>query len=872
MALTAGTILGQYEIRSTLGAGGMGEVYRAHDSRLDREVAIKVLPESLTSDPDRLRRFEQEARAAAALNHPNILAVYQMATEGNLSYMVTELLDGETLRERLRHGGNPLRKAIDYAVQIAHGLAAAHDKGITHRDLKPENLFVTKDGRVKILDFGLAKLTQPRETSEVEATVGLATEPGVVMGTVGYMSPEQVRGKVIDHRTDIFAFGTVLYEMVTGKQTFRKPTSAETMTAILNDEPPSISQIASTSPPGLQRVVHRCLEKSPEQRFQSASDMAFALEALSDSTITAPSGSQLAALNGGSRRTAVVSAAAVVIVATFVVVAAISVGIYRRVGKANAAYLNIQNMTITRLTDIGKVGVAAISPDGRYVAYSLQEAQNFSLWVRQVSPESTIQVVPPSIQPIRGVSFSPDGAYLYFVRSGDGYVVPTLGGTPKPVIKDTFGGFGVSPDGSRLAFLHGGDVDKAQLLLVNRDGTDEHVLAEHPSSTGISYNSGAAPSWSSDGKFIALTAERHSKGVLIIYPVEGGPPTFIPIRQWPWQALWLPGRSGVLVRSAPAFAAPSQIWLQPFPSGDLQRVTSDLDDYRSLSSTSDGKLLAAVQDQSSISICIGPAAKVEQCNPIRIGRSDGVGLAWLADGTLLIQNRESEFSRLASDGKTRNALFKDSELLPGRFSVCKDGQVVLDTGHILRVDSTGLNTKQLTSGEGESDPDCSPDGSTVAYFSMSKGAKYLTTIPLLGGSSTVLQQVDNTAGSLRYSPSGHEFADIEYRDDKPALVVRDAQTGHVTKSFALPKGLSTPWGSTGILRWTPDGKALTCLLWKGVGSPVNLWRQPLSGGPPRPITDVPGQVVAYDWSPDGKQLALARSAPSRDVVLISNFH
>src|SRR3974390_3134716 len=261
MSLIAGTILGQYEIRSPLGAGGMGEVYRAHDRRLDRDVAIKVLPEYLTSAPDRLRRFEQEARATAALNHPNILAVYQMATDNNVSYLVEELLEGETLRERMRSGPIPLRKAIEYGVQIAHGLAAAHDKGIVHRDLKPENLFVTKDGRVKILDFGLARLSQPKETSGFEATQAMGTEPGMVMGTAGYMSPEQVRGKTVDHRADIFAFGAILYEMVTGKQTFHKATSAETMTAILNEEPPSISQLTPTTPPGMQRVVPRCLEK-----------------------------------------------------------------------------------------------------------------------------------------------------------------------------------------------------------------------------------------------------------------------------------------------------------------------------------------------------------------------------------------------------------------------------------------------------------------------------------------------------------------------------------------------------------------------------------------------------------------------------------
>src|SRR5215469_657044 len=247
MALSPGMILGQYEIRAPLGAGGMGEVYRAHDARLDREVAIKVLPESLTSDPERLRRFEQEARATAALNHPNILAVHQMATDNGISYLVEELLEGETLRERLRRGPIPLRKAVDYAVQIAHGLAAAHDRGIVHRDLKPENLFITKDGRVKILDFGLARLVSSREASGEEATVTQKTNPGVVLGTAGYMSPEQVRGKAVDHRTDIFSFGTILYEIVAGKQPFRKATSAETMTAILNDDPPSLSQISANT-------------------------------------------------------------------------------------------------------------------------------------------------------------------------------------------------------------------------------------------------------------------------------------------------------------------------------------------------------------------------------------------------------------------------------------------------------------------------------------------------------------------------------------------------------------------------------------------------------------------------------------------------
>lgn len=299
MPITSGTKLGSYEIQSPLGAGGMGEVYRSRDLQLGREVAIKVIPSSLARDPDRVRRFEQEARAAAALNHPNILAVYQMGTYEDAPYLVSELLEGGTLREQLLRAPLPLRKAVEYGKQTAHGLAAAHEKGIVHRDLKPENLFVTRDGRVKILDFGLAKLTQTRaHAAEAGAPTVTSTDPGVVMGTVGYMSPEQVRGDATDYRTDLFSLGLVIYEMLTGKRAFHKPTSAETMSAILNEDPPAISQIAPAMPPALQRVVERCLEKNPAQRFQSASDLAFALEALSDSG-SAPS----AALASAKART-----------------------------------------------------------------------------------------------------------------------------------------------------------------------------------------------------------------------------------------------------------------------------------------------------------------------------------------------------------------------------------------------------------------------------------------------------------------------------------------------------------------------------------------------------------------------------------------
>jgi serine/threonine protein kinase len=294
-ALAPGARLGPYEILAPIGAGGMGEVYRARDTRLGRDVAIKVIAFDVSSDSDRLRRFEQEARAVAALNHPSILSVYDVGTEAGAPYVVFELLEGESLRQRLAREAMPPRKAVDWAAQIARGLAAAHDRGIVHRDLKPENLFLTKDGRVKILDFGLAKLLLGEETVEAgdSPTLSAPTNPGTLLGTVGYMSPEQVRGQAVDARSDIFSLGAVLYEMLSGRRAFRRDTAAETLTAILKEDPPALgSALDGGVSPALARIVGRCLDKAPEERFQSARDLAFDLEAfsgLSGPSVASPS-------------------------------------------------------------------------------------------------------------------------------------------------------------------------------------------------------------------------------------------------------------------------------------------------------------------------------------------------------------------------------------------------------------------------------------------------------------------------------------------------------------------------------------------------------------------------------------------------------
>jgi serine/threonine protein kinase/Tol biopolymer transport system component len=467
MPLAPGTILGQYEIRAPLGAGGMGEVYRARDTRLDRDVALKVLPASLTSDPDRLRRFEQEARAAAALNHPNILAVYQMATQGGVSYLVSELLEGETLRERLKRGPVPLRKAIDYAVQIAHGLAAPHEKGIVHRDLKPENLFLTNQGRVKILDFGLAKISGAKDTSGSEPTLAQGTEAGTVMGTVGYMSPEQVRGKNVDYRSDIFTFGTILYELVTGKQTFHKPTSAETMTAILNEEPAPISQLAPTTPPGLLRVINRCLEKNPDQRFQSASDLAFALEALSDSGIGLGTSPHAVSGERPSRRWMMAVGALVVVV----------------LGAAVLTYLWMQPPAVPRLSNyvqLTKDGLPKriVGTDGSRLY--LYRATSKYLGMEEMSvtggePRKSTILPSPNMSPL---ALSPDGSELLATDVhgvppiGPLWSFPVLGGSPHRIGDIEAVDARSSPDGKMITYSTGNDLFVAKI-----DGTESRKVA-----------------------------------------------------------------------------------------------------------------------------------------------------------------------------------------------------------------------------------------------------------------------------------------------------------------------------------------------------------------------------------------------------------
>jgi serine/threonine protein kinase len=430
MTLETGTKLGRYEIRSKVGAGGMGEVYRARDERLNRDVAIKVLPASLSENVDRLHRFEQEAQAAGALNHPNILAIYDVGTDGTAPYVVSELLEGESLRDQLAHGPLPNRKAIDYATQIARGLAAAHAKGIVHRDLKPDNLFVTKDEHVKILDFGLAKLVQPSAEEEAQtdiATRKVHTDPGTVMGTAGYMAPEQVRARAVDHRADIFSFGAVLYEMLSGRRAFHRDSAIETLNAILNEEPAELTNSNPQITPALERVVWHCLEKSPERRFQSASDVAFALESVSGVT-SHPSQATLThhdipAPRNWTRERVVWLVACLVLAASLI---ALAVAYFSRTAP------NVQAVRLA-LTPPEKAlfsGAVTVSPDGSHVAFISTSADGRrQLWVRSLDAEKPELLA--GTESATAPFWSPDSRSIGYFANGKLFKIEAAHGRPQ---------------------------------------------------------------------------------------------------------------------------------------------------------------------------------------------------------------------------------------------------------------------------------------------------------------------------------------------------------------------------------------------------------------------------------------------------------
>jgi len=515
MPLAAGTKLGPYEILSPLGAGGMGEVYRARDPRLNREVAIKVLPDSLRRDSERLRRFEQEAHAVGALNHPNILAVYDVGTHGEVPYLVTELLDGVSLRDRLQEGALSPRKATDYAVQIAQGLAAAHEKNIVHRDLKPDNVFICSDGRVKILDFGLAKSTELGPQDHTVTALEPLTGSGVMLGTAGYMSPEQVRGQTADRRSDIFSFGAVLYEMVSGQRAFRRGTAADTASAILKEDPPDLIASGRNIPVTLDRIVHHCLEKSPEERFQSARDLAFNLESMSassDSGVVAPA--KFEKRLAGRPLWWMLAGLALAVAA----------------GTAwwwahSRAQVVLTPVSFLRLSDFAGIEDSpAFSPDGKSVAFVSDSTGSRQIWIRLLAGGAPLQITRGDGDHLEPRWSKDSSTIIYYTPPPEGdaqgtlWEISALGGVPRRLVS-SMSGADASHDDKHLAFFRL-NANQIELVTAERNGSDAEVITS--AVPGFSYRQ---PRWSPDGATIAYIHSRENwADDVYVVPASGGVP------------------------------------------------------------------------------------------------------------------------------------------------------------------------------------------------------------------------------------------------------------------------------------------------------------------------------------------------------------
>ncbi len=792
----------------------MGEVYRARDPLLDRDVAIKVLPELASLEPQRLLRFEAEARAAAALNHPNILAVYQMGTYLGVPYMVTELLEGKTLTETMRRGPVPLRRAIDYAVQIAQGLAAAHEKGIVHRDLKPDNLFVTKDGRIKILDFGLAKVVQPKESVTNQAAT--ITLPGVAMGTVGYMSPEQVRGLTIDHRSDIFALGAILYEMVMGKATFQKPTSADTISAILNEEPAPISHLAPETPMGLERVVHRCLEKSAEQRFHSASDLAFALQALLEPAITTATGPHEIRKEGHRLR---------IVPAAMALLAVICAAVILHFWMQPAAVPKVANYL--QLTHDGQQK-SLIATDGARIYLDLGEGRAGSFASHGIAEMSVsggeprkLSLAPsPNMVP---VDLSADSSELLVVDGqgappkGPLWSLPILGGSPRRLADAVGESAAWSPDGKSLVYTSLGDV-----FLAKADGTQSRKLLGvkgdilnivwTPDGSHLRFDSSETAG--TVGRQLVWEASADGTGLHRLLEGWHEPPDECCGR-------WTPDGKYFVFQSG------GQIWALPKGGGFLHSESSPIPLTSSpltLSSphpSKDGKKLFMIGQtyRGELTRYVG---KSGQFVPF-LGGISAEYIDFSKDGQWVsyVSYREGTLWRSKLDGSQRLQLTYPPmyPLLP-RWS--PDGKKIIffefalsgdKPARVYEVSPDGGSPQQLLPDDHSQqlDPNWSPDGSKIIFAGESNDPT--SAIHILELASRQISDLPGSQGlySPRWSPDGRYISAFS-ADSKTLLLF----------SFQTQKWTELATGSLSWLNWSHDGQYVYVLDLRGRNGVVRI--------------------------------------------------
>ncbi|MFN2454286.1 MAG: protein kinase [Pyrinomonadaceae bacterium] len=912
-ASLSGEQIGPYKVLKLLGRGGMGEVYLAEDSRLERLVALKMLPVYLTGETESVLRFQQEARAASGMSHPNIAHIYELGVTKGRHYLAMEYIEGMTLRQMLKHESLSVSEALEIALQVANALAAAHAAGVVHRDIKPENIMVRSDGYAKVLDFGLAKLFEAQDKMSVRSSSsnsGLESTPGLIMGTTAYMSPEQVRGLEVDTRSDIWSLGVVLYEMLAHHKPFEGETASDVTAAILLKEPPLIA-LPEDAPIVLHDIVLKALSKEKGERYRAAGEMAQDLKQCRQGwnrpeqstfdwapdnkthTGSAKAVARSTAATGTTSRgwrkaTTIGLALAAIIVAAAVMFAWDFIRANRKGGsQAQRQELRkpLQSMQFERFTATGKAGdVAAISPDGKYVAHIEADAGRLSLWLKQVGGSGARQLAPPAEVVYWGITFSHDGKRLYYVTKeknstiGVLYEVPAQGGESRKLAVNVDGPVALSPDDRQLVFMRRYPVQREDVLIIaDADGTGERILATHKFPNSFSF---CGPAWSPDGRTIAAGAGQMNSGNIlgvVAINVEDGSEKLVSDHQWRSLdgLIWLGDSSGLLVSAAEPNAEAFQIWQLSYPGGEAQRITNDLNDYHSLGITADSRTLVAVQFDHLSSIWTTAREWAEdQAAQISSGKNDGYfGLSWTPDGRIvygsMVSNKPGIWI-MNADGRETKGLTKDAEeaRLP---EVSPDGRDIFfvasrnNVPHIWRMDIDGNNAEPLTHGSGEDWPSISPDGRHVAYTSVGS-ANRLTLWRVSVKGEDAVQLTDRLSLKPVISPDGKVIA-CTYRDAQAMpwkIAIIPFEGGAPLKLFDIPH----PYRQ--IIRWLPDMSGLSYIDSRDGAS--NIWLQPIDGGKPVQLTNFKmGEIFSYNWSRDGKQLACARGVETRDVTLIKDF-